>query len=76
MIGRGGGAQDGTPAAAAVASSPGTLGTGMRLVDLEIAVAQYHAVERRDGRIGGGGVHFDETKPPGPSGLTVGDQID
>ena len=70
------------PATAAVATAATTATTTAAfattsLVDRQGATVKLFAVEGADGRVGLViARHFDERKTPGPSGLTIGNDVD
>src|SRR5688572_1019908 len=73
-------AVEGARAAAArpVASAArrAAFGSLARLVDAQAPSAELLPVQRRDGAVGIGTVHFDEAEAARPAGLPVGHQLD
>jgi hypothetical protein len=63
--------------AATTATALGTVGLGLRLINLQSPSAQFRAVQRRYSLIGLGGIcHFHESEPAGPSRFAIGHNAD
>lgn len=62
--------------AAATTTTRGTRFLFLGHVDAKRTTAILDAIQRLDGRFGLGLLHFNEAEPAGPTGVTIGNQLD